>query len=95
MTRFFSHALLALTLLALPGAVRADLATRLADEARAAPEPARDFGPQPAGVLAVHGQPPGDTVGDMLAAGGDYTQGVSIAGGAAGDVYAPNPAVGR
>lgn len=91
MIRFLSHALIAGALLALPGAVRADLASQLADEARSAEDRARDEGRKPAEVIAFLGIQPGDTVVDLIAAGGYYTEVLAIAVGPKGKVYAQNP----
>jgi len=67
-----------------------DLATRLADPARPEDDRARDAGRQPAAVVAFLGIGPGMTVVDLIAAGGYYTEVLSLAVGPRGKVYAHN-----
>jgi len=93
MTRFPVPTLLAVALLALAGAARADLAGELARESRSAEDRARDAGRKPAEVIAFLGIQPGDTVVDLIAAGGWYTEVLAIAVGPKGKVYAQNPDV--
>lgn len=87
---------LALLALALPLAgahhEAADLATRLRAESRSAEDRARDAQRKPAEVIAFLGIEPGDTVIDLIAAGGWYTEVLSIAVGPKGRVYAQNGA---
>jgi predicted methyltransferase len=66
------------------------LAARLASEDRAAEDRARDAGRRPADVIAFLGIEPGMTVLDLIAAGGYYTEVLSIAVGPGGKVYAQN-----
>ena len=87
--------LLASLLLALPVTARGeapDLAARLAAESRPAADRARDAGRKPAEVVAFLGIEPGMTVVDLIAAGGYYTEVLSIAVGPEGRVYAQNTA---
>ena len=71
--------------------VHADLATALASEDRAAADRARDAGRKPAEVVAFLGIGSGMTVMDLIAAGGYYTEVLSLAVGPTGKVYAQNP----
>ena len=57
----------------------ADLAVALASEDRAAADRARDAGRKPAEVVAFLGIGPGMTVMDLIAAGGYYTEVLSLA----------------
>ncbi len=66
------------------------LAEALAIEARPAGDRARDAGRRPAEVIAFLGIRPGMTVIDLIAAGGYYTEVLSVAVGPAGKVYAQN-----
>ena len=68
------------------------LAERLAADSRAAEDRARDAGRRPAEVIAFLGIEPGDTVVDLIAAGGYYTEVLSLAVGPKGKVYAQNTA---
>lgn len=70
----------------------ADLATRLRAESRSAEDRARDAQRRPAEVIAFLGIAPGDTVIDLIAAGGWYTEVLSLAVGPQGRVYAQNGA---
>ncbi|MDJ0853408.1 MAG: SAM-dependent methyltransferase [Myxococcota bacterium] len=69
-----------------------DLASRLASSSRAAEDRARDAGRKPAQVVAFLGIEPGMTVLDLIAAGGYYTEVLSLAVGPKGKVYAQNGA---
>ncbi len=69
-----------------------DLASRLASSSRAAEDRARDAGRKPAQVVAFLGIEPGMTVLDLIAAGGYYTEVLSLAVGPKGRVYAQNNA---
>lgn len=89
--------LVLLLLLALPGSAAetsaaGGLAARLAAETRSAEDRARDAGRRPAEVIAFLGIGPGDTVVDLIAAGGYYTEVLSLAVGPTGKVYAQNSA---
>jgi predicted methyltransferase len=68
-----------------------DLSTRLATASRPAEDQARDAGRRPAEVLAFLGVEPGLDVLDLIAAGGWYTEVLSIAVGPTGSVTAQNP----
>jgi len=68
-----------------------DLSTRLAVESRPAEDRARDAGRKPAEVLAYLGVEPGMNVIDLIAAGGWYTEVLSLAVGPEGSVTAQNP----
>ena len=57
---------------------------------RPAEDQARDAGRKPSEVVAVFGIQPGMTVVDLIAAGGYYTEVLSIAVGPEGKVYAQN-----
>jgi predicted methyltransferase len=81
------------SLLAVPGLGRADsheLAERLSKGDRAEADRARDAGRKPAEVIAFLGIAPGMTVIDLIAAGGYYTEVLSVAVGPEGKVYAQN-----
>ncbi len=69
-----------------------DLASRLASSSRAAEDRARDAGRKPAEVVAFVGIEPGMSVIDLIAAGGYYTEVLSLAVGPKGRVYAQNGA---
>ena len=69
-----------------------DLATLLADESRPEGDRARDAGRKPADVLAVMGVEPGMDALDLIAAGGWYSEVLSLAVGDDGTVTAQNPA---
>lgn len=62
----------------------------LANESRSEEDRARDEGRKPAQVIEFLGIGPGMTVVDVLAAGGYYTEVLSLAVGSAGKVYAQN-----
>ena len=74
------------------GASHADLTERLASADRNEADEARDAGRKPAGVIEFLRIGPGETVMDVIAAGGYYTEVLSIAVGNEGKVYAQNPA---
>ena len=67
------------------------LASALATGGRSDAEKLRDVGRKPAEVIAFLGVEPGMTVIDLIAAGGYYTEVLSIAVGEKGKVYAQNP----
>ncbi len=67
------------------------LAAALAAGDRSDAEKQRDAGRKPAEVVAFLAIVPGMTVVDLLAAGGYYTEVLSVAVGAKGKVYAQNP----
>lgn len=86
---------LAFLLLTLPASARgeaSELAARLSAQSRPAADRARDAGRKPAEVVAFLGIEPGMTVVDLIAAGGYYTEVLSIAVGTEGRVYAQNTA---
>ena len=68
-----------------------DLAGSLAAADRDLADKARDAGRNPAGVLSFLGIEPGMTALDVIAAGGYYTEVLSIAVGSEGRVFAQNP----
>jgi predicted methyltransferase len=68
------------------------LAAQLQQGTRAAEDRARDAARRPAQVVAFLGIEPGMTVVDLIAAGGYYTEVLSVAVGANGKVYAQNTA---
>ena len=70
----------------------ADLASDLASNSRAEADRARDAGRKPAEVIAFLGIGSGMKVMDLIAAGGYYTEVLSLAVGDSGTVYAQNPA---
>lgn len=70
-----------------------DLATLLADESRFSGDRERDAGRKPLDVIAFVGIEPGMSVIDVIAAGGYYTEVLSLAVGSDGHVTAHNPAV--
>ena len=74
------------------GASHTDLTERLASADRSEADEARDAGRKPAGVIEFLRIGPGATVMDVIAAGGYYTEVLSIAVGKEGKVYAQNPA---
>lgn len=87
-------AVMALTLLTGPGALAGDtgkLAGALASSDRPEADRARDAGRRPADVIAFLGVEPGMTAIDLIAAGGYYTEVLSLAVGPKGKVYAQNP----
>jgi predicted methyltransferase len=73
-------------------AAPADLRTLLASESRAADDRARDAGRKPAEVVEFLGIEAGMSVIDVIAAGGYYTEVLSLAVGSDGRVIAQNPA---
>ncbi|MGH0030721.1 MAG: class I SAM-dependent methyltransferase [Myxococcota bacterium] len=79
------------TLLLVPALASADLAEALASEDRPAEDRARDADRKPVEIVAFLGVQPGDTVIDLMAAGGYYTEVLSIAVGETGTVHAQNP----
>ena len=84
-------ALLALLAFApVAAALPVDLAVRLSESERSDADKARDAGRQPAEVVAFLGITPGMAVMDVIAAGGYYTEVLSIAVGPKGRVYAQN-----
>lgn len=92
-------ALFLLVLIALCSAVTAaqarsaaDLAQALSSGTRSEAEKARDAGRRPAEVVTFLGIQPGMTVIDLIAAGGYYTEVLSVAVGESGKVYAQNNA---
>ncbi len=74
------------------GASHTDLSERLASADRSEADEARDAGRKPAGVIEFLRIGRGATVMDVIAAGGYYTEVLSIAVGNEGKVYAQNPA---
>ncbi len=74
------------------GASHTGLSERLASADRSEADEARDAGRKPAGVIEFLRIEPGATVMDVIAAGGYYTEVLSIAVGNKGKVYAQNPA---
>ena len=70
----------------------ASLQRALDEGDRSDADKARDAGRKPAAVLAFLGIEPGMTVVDLIAAGGWYTEVLSLAVGPEGRVYAQNPA---
>ncbi len=70
-----------------------DLATLLAGESRFAGDRERDANRKPANVIAFVGIEPGMNVIDVIAAGGYYTEVLSLAVGNDGHVTAQNPAM--
>ncbi len=69
-----------------------DLASLLASDSRSEADRARDAGRKPADVIAFLGIEPGMNVIDIFAAGGYYTEVLSLAVGPDGHVAAQNPA---
>lgn len=69
-----------------------DLPAQLMGSSRAAEDRARDAGRKPAQVIAFLGIQRGMTVVDLIAAGGYYTEVLSLAVGPKGKVYAQNGA---
>lgn len=69
-----------------------DLTSLLASDSRAEADRARDAGRKPAEVIAFLGIEPGMNVIDVIAAGGYYTEVLSLAVGPEGHVAAQNPA---
>ena len=72
-------------------AAPADLRTLLASDSRAAEDRARDAGRKPADIVEFLGIEPGMRVIDVIAAGGYYTEVLSLAVGPDGRVVAQNP----
>jgi predicted methyltransferase len=72
------------------GLALAPVAERLASPDRPEADRARDAGRRPAEVVAFLGIEPGMTVIDLIAAGGYYTEVLSLAVGSEGRVYAQN-----
>lgn len=68
-----------------------DLRELLASESRAEEDRARDAGRKPADVIEFLGIEPGMRVMDVIAAGGYYTEVLSLAVGSDGEVVAQNP----
>jgi predicted methyltransferase len=66
---------------------------RLAESGRSQADRDRDAGRKPAGVLVFLDVEPGMSVLDLIAAGGWYTEVLSVAVGPDGSVYAQNPEV--
>ncbi len=87
----FTTALLLLGNVALAADTAGSLAEALADEGRAASDRDRDAGRKPADVIAFLGIEPGMKVIDLIAAGGYYTEVLSLAVGSEGVVYSQNP----
>lgn len=75
-----------------PESVPPSLEDLLTNPGRASTDQARDAGRKPAAVMAFLGVNPGMTVVDLLAAGGYYTEVLSLAVGSHGKVYAHNTA---
>jgi predicted methyltransferase len=69
-----------------------ELRSALANSSRSEADKSRDAGRKPADVLTFLGIGKGMTVMDVIAAGGYYTEVLSIAVGPEGKVYAQNPA---
>jgi len=69
------------------------LETQLANDSRSADDRGRDSGRRPAAVLDFLGVEPGMSVVDIMAAGGYYTEVLSLAVGPDGNVTAQNPAM--
>jgi predicted methyltransferase len=78
--------------LAVPAGAADTLAARLAEETRASADRDRDAGRKPAEVIEFLGIGSGMTVVDLIAAGGYYTEVLSLAVGPSGKVYAQNNA---
>ena len=70
----------------------ANLRSMLASDSRSADDQARDAGRKPADVVEFLGIEPGMAVIDVIAAGGYYTEVLSLAVGPEGSVVAHNPA---
>lgn len=85
--------ILLLNFIALPGFCDSHLAleTALQTESRDAADRARDAGRKPAAVLEFLGIESGMIALDVIAAGGYYTEVLSLAVGSKGKVYAQNP----
>jgi len=71
----------------------ADLRTLLASDSRSEEDRARDAGRKPADIVEFLGIEPGMRVLDVIAAGGYYTEVLSLAVGPDGHVVAQNPPV--
>jgi predicted methyltransferase len=89
--RLASTLLLACALAAPAWAADETLASRLASSGRPDGDVQRDADRRPADVIAFLGVAPGMAVMDVIAAGGYYTEVLSVAVGDAGRVYAQNP----
>ncbi len=76
-----------------PMAEPADLRTMLASDSRSEADRARDAGRKPADVVEFLGIESGMRVIDIIAAGGYYTEVMSLAVGADGMVVAQNPQI--
>ena len=76
-----------------PMAEPADLRAMLASDSRSEADQARDAGRKPADVVEFLGIESGMSVIDVIAAGGYYTEVLSLAVGADGQVVAQNPQV--
>lgn len=76
----------------MPEPMAHDLASMLSSNSRAQADQDRDAGRKPAGVIAFLGIEPGMNVIDIFAAGGYYTEVLSLAVGPEGHVAAQNPA---
>jgi len=93
-----SFTVLFLSFLVIPGyanhheSALANLEMALASESRSERDRARDAGRKPAQVIEFLGIGSGMTVVDMFAAGGFYTEVLSLTVGSEGKVYAQNPA---
>lgn len=81
----------AATASSMPEPAAADLATILASDSRSAEDRARDAGRKPAQVLEFLEIEPGMDVIDLMAAGGWYSEVLSLAVGEDGTVAAQNP----
>ncbi len=68
-----------------------DLATALARDTRSDKDKSRDAGRKPVAVLDFLGVEPGKNVIDLMAAGGWYSEVLSLAVGEEGTVTAQNP----
>jgi len=88
---FASILLLAFPIAAHSAQTASELAAALASGDRIAVEKERDAGRKPAEVVTFLGIEPGMTVLDLIAAGGYYTEVLSVVVGDAGKVYAQNP----
>lgn len=95
--KLLTSAALALTLTiaacaSAPQAPATDYAALVAEPGRPADDVARDADRQPAAILALAGVEPGDTVLEIEAGGGYFTELLSRAAGSGGKVYMQNPA---
>ncbi len=73
------------------GEMKKHLMMALADSSRPESDRTRDMGRKPVSVVKFLGVKPGMTVVDLIAAGGYYTEVLSIAVGEGGKVFAQNP----